>query len=238
MPGAKNRAKGSISDVPASCSPALCHETHHPAVQGLQLFNRRGFLVWRTALCGCYWFGLIGVHDSTKRRQSAGESSRRDRPGSALRAKFYWSPVVWHLRQQIANTIHIVQTGGDPLVGALAAFNHGPYEVLIEACDYLQISAKGFESMSAPDIEARRRMPERSKVRVIDILVKDGGQKHSDTPMRRQRLIPRLDCLDFLKEVFNGVKNGRFHILRSRWPQRNEGVPHMVINRRPATEGP
>ena len=98
--------------------------------------------------------GLIDVHGSTKRRHPAGESPRRNRPRSAFSAKLYWSPVVGHLRQQIANTIHIVQTGCDPLVGALAAINHGPYKVLIEACDYLQISAKGFESMSTPDIEA------------------------------------------------------------------------------------
>lgn len=128
--------------------------------------------------------GLIELHDSTKRRHPAGESPRRNRPRSALRAKLYWSPVVRHLCQQIANTIHIVQTGCDPLVGAPAAINHGPYEVLIEACDYLQISAKGFESVSTPDIEARRRMPEGPKVRVIDILVKAGGRKHSDTPMQ------------------------------------------------------
>ena len=184
------------------------------------------------------WVGLIDPHDSTKRRHPPGESPRCHRPRSALCAKLYWRPVVRHLRQQIANTIHIVQTGCDPLIKPLAAINHGPYEVLIEASDYLQIFAKGFESMATPDIEARGRMPEGAKVRVINILVKDGGRKHSEIPMRRQRLVPRLNCLDFLKEVFKGVKNRRFHLLRGSWPQRNEGVPHMVINRRPATEGP
>lgn len=184
------------------------------------------------------WVGLIDVHDSTKRRHPAGESPRCHRPRSALGSKLYWGPVVRHLRQQIANTIHMVQTGGDPLVSAFAAIHHGPYEVLIEASDYLQIVAKGFESMPTPDVEARGRMPEGLKVRVIDILVKDGGRNHSDTPMRRQRLIPRLNCLDFLQEVFDGVKNGRFHLLPSGCPQRMEGVPHMVINSRPATECP
>lgn len=163
------------------------------------------------------WF-----HDSTKPRYPAG----------------YWSPVVRHLCQQIANTIHIVQTGCDPLVGALAAINHGPYEGSIEGRGYLQISAKGFESMSTPDIEARQRMPEGEKVRVIDVLVKGGGRAHSDSPMRRQRLVPHLNCLDFLKEVFKGVKNGCVHLLRSSWSQCMEGVPYMVIDRWPATEGP
>ena len=89
-----------------------------------------------------------------------------------------------HLSQQIANAIHIMQTGRDPLVRALATIKHGPYKVLIEAFDYLQIFAKGFESMTTPDIEVRRRMPEGAKVRVKHILVKDRGRKHSDTPMR------------------------------------------------------
>ena len=143
-----------------------------------------------------------------------------------------------HLRQQIANTIHMMQTGCDPLVGALAAVNHGPYEILIEASDYFQISAKGFESMAAPNIEVRGRMPESAEVGVKHVLVKDSGRKHSESPMRRQRLVPYLNCLDSLQQVLKRVEHRRFHIFRDSWSQRMEGMPHMVVCGRPATEGP
>lgn len=177
-------------------------------------------------------------HDSMKRCHPSGESSGCHRPRSALRPKLYRRPVVWHLRQQIANKIHIAQTGRDPLVGALAAIHHGLYEVLIEAADGAQIFTKGFEAMPAPDIEVRRRMPEWSKVFVKHILVEDGGRKHSDPPMRRQLLVPSLHGSNFLKEVFNGAMNRCANILRRGGSQGMEGVPHMVIDSRPATEAP
>ncbi|MEO6321987.1 MAG: hypothetical protein ABIR56_14960 [Polaromonas sp.] len=115
------------------------------------------FWVWRpismARLLVC--FGLIDMHDSTKRPYPAGEFPRRNWPRSAFGAKFYWSPIVGHFGQKIANTIHIMQAGCNPLVGAFAAINHGPYKVLIKTSGYLQIIAKGFESMSTPYIEVR-----------------------------------------------------------------------------------
>lgn len=104
--------------------------------------------------------------------------------------------------------------------------------------DDLKVIAEGFKPVAAPDIEVRRRMPERLKVRVVDVLMKDRHCLQLDAPMRRQCFVPRCHCFDFLNQFSKRAKNGFRYILRSRRAQCVKGMPNMVIGRWSAAEGP
>jgi hypothetical protein len=67
-----------------------------------------------------------------------------------------------------------VKPGCDPLIRPFVAVNNGPDEVSRVRFDYLEIGAKGFESVATPNIEVRGRVAERLKVFVKNIFVKDG----------------------------------------------------------------
>jgi len=79
-------------------------------------------------------------------------------------AEFHLSPTVRHLSQQVANAIYEVDAGRNPLIGPFAAIHNCPDKNLWVAVDYLQILAKGFKSMSTPNVKVGRGVPKRSKI--------------------------------------------------------------------------
>lgn len=116
-------------------------------------------------------------------------------------------------RQQVANTVDVMQTGRDPLIWTLAAINHRPYKVGGEVLDDLKVVAEGFKPVAAPDVEVCRWMPKRPKVGIINILMKNGCTLQLDSPMSRQCFVPRLNCFDLLNQLLKRSKNRRLYVL-------------------------
>lgn len=68
-------------------------------------------------------------------------------------AEFHGSPPVWHLSQKVANAVHEMDAGCNPLIRPFAAIHNCPDKTFWVTFDYLQIFAKGFKSMSTPNLE-------------------------------------------------------------------------------------
>jgi len=77
------------------------------------------------------------------------------------------------LGQQVTNTVDVMISGQNPLIRVVRPINDSPNKFLRVVLDDYQIGAKGFKSVPSPDVKAGRRMPERSKVFVENILVKN-----------------------------------------------------------------
>lgn len=134
-----------------------------------------------------------------------------------------------HVRQQIANTVDVMQAGRNPLIYSCAAFNDCPHKVLGELPNDLKVIAKGLKPVASPDIEVGCWVPKRLKVGVEDILMKNRGLLQLDFPMWRQRFVPRFDGFDFLDQFRKRAKNRRHHVLRTGGAQGVEGMPNVVI---------
>ena len=78
--------------------------------------------------------------------------------------KLQWRPVVRYFGQQVANTIHKMNAGCNPLARSLATINNCPDKISRVTSDYLQILAKSLEPVSSPNIEVGAGVPERAKV--------------------------------------------------------------------------
>lgn len=142
------------------------------------------------------------------------------------------------VRQQVANTVDVMQTGHDPLVRAVAAVNHRPHRVRGKSLDDLKVFTEGFKPVAAPDVEACRWMLKRSEVDVIDILMKDSSALQLVAPMWRQCFVPRGNCFDLLNQAFKRAKRLRCDVLCARAAQGVEGMPNMVVRRWTVGESP
>ena len=139
-------------------------------------------------------------HDSPKRTDATSKTQWSQESGAMLNAEFNWRVVMCHLGQQIADSIHMVEAGNDPLINPFTAINDGPNTVQVVCSNELQIFAEGFKPMATPNIKACRRMPERSKILIENILMKNRTFLLSDIPMRRQLFVPRTHLFEALNQ--------------------------------------
>ena len=85
-------------------------------------------------------------------------------------SEFYENRIMGFLCNQIAQSIYVVVTSGDPLVSRIAVHD-GPQIIRIMTADDLKVFAKRLQSMAAPNIVLRIGMTDGFEIFVEGIFV-------------------------------------------------------------------